>query len=36
MLELKNTMNELTTLANGFNSKADIAEYRISNWKTGQ
>lgn len=36
MLELKNTMNELTTLANGFNSRADMAEYIISNWKTGQ
>ena len=29
-------MSKLTTSVNGFDSKADIAENRNSNWKTGQ
>lgn len=29
-------MSKLTTSVNGFDSTADIAENRNSNWKTGQ
>lgn len=29
-------MSKLTTSVNGFNSRADTAENRTSNWKTGQ